>query len=403
MKLMIFCLLKLIVSLYIKEAPIFTKFDIKNYYISSEKKIIFIINSSTKGNIILQVFDKKIDVFYICLNHNNIITLKSCKQYFYSYNYANIDLGYFKYSKIYFVSENINSVIIKILNTEEIYSNIEVKNNQEIKCFNFYHNTKGNQNSFKFNLKSLYDSKTTINIQYNSNKNKNAKLMLYNKKSLNYIYSISDKYINNFIDVYFGNNYILEFTPSYDANSLLCLSFSPYEMYYISENNNTIPIISPGNYIFYTYLLNSSNIKGKKYITNFEFFFNSVTYKKNYTCYERKLNNDTYQERLYCYFDHTNKMEFTIENDIVIYLKIYLIPGEIGMEYNNNNTISFRKILEEIDYYDSILYFLEDLNSSLYIFFPIIFCIIIIIFILMSYECKKCCQCECCECCSNCI
>lgn len=302
----LFYLIKIIYSADIKQAFLYTLLDLKEYYISALKKSILFINSSSEGNLILQIFDEQIVECYICPNKASAQTLKSCKYYSPLLTYYNNDLGYLGYFErrtLFLVFRYISSGKIKILNNEGPYS-IEVRNNQKIKFFDFYPNSGDNSLTYLFNLYFNYINNATINIQYASYSNEKGKINLINEKTSKIILNMDSSYINNYIELNSAYSYRLEFTPPCnDKHSLLCLSFSMYEDHFIDYKNKTLPLIVVSDYLFYTYYSNSSNITGDEYNTIIYFFFNNSQNQKCSLFY-RIRNNHTYQKEKECFFKH---------------------------------------------------------------------------------------------------
>lgn len=389
--LILISLLNFIFSEVIKTAPLFTLFDVKDYYIKSLKKTIFIINNSENRNIILQIFDEKIIESYICFTKATAQTTKSCKRFILYQYYDNV-LGSFNQRTLYIVFNYISSGKIKILNNEEI--NIEVRNNQDIKCFDFYQNS--HLLTYKFNLFFYYNLNATINIQYTSYLNEPSKIYLTNTQTSKNILSTSYKYENKFITLDSKYKYLLEFTPPYnDQHSLLCLSFSQNDYYFVDEKIKTVPLIAPSSYTFYTYLLNSSNIKGKEYNTIIHFSFDISQYK-NCSLYYRKIGNNTYQEEKSCSLNTKDNrsyaINFKVNRDNIIFLELYLIPLKIEIDYNNVSTFSFYKKLEEVDNYPFTISYIQEINNTLYFILPLFFITHLLLLFLMSYKCNEYCE-----------
>ena len=392
-------LINLICSYDIKEAPMFTLIDLKDYYISSLKKAIFFISTSTEGNILIQNFDENISrsYCYICFSQYNAKITKNCKQYI-LYDYFNNDLGSFEYRTIYIVFKYISSGKLKILNHEEVYD-IETRNNQEIKCFDFYPNSGKNILTYKFRLYFYYQLDATINIQHSSYSNKFSKINLINAETSENILYINDTYSNNFINLYHNYNYLLEFTPSYnDKHSLLCLSFSQYDSYFIYEKKITVPLITNSTYHFYTYLLNTSKIKGNEYETTIHFSFNN-TQKKECSFYSY-----IYEETKKCIIKSNDDRNYFInvvskKNDI-IRVELNLISPKIDIDYDTVNTFSFYKEISEVVNINDILSFIEEINSSQYYVLPLFFFTFLFLIFLMSDKWSSFCD-KCKECCEN--
>ena len=379
-------LFKLICSLTIKEAPLYEIIDLNDYYLSSFKKSVFYLSNSMNGEFIIQILDENINHCDICFNRNKAL-LGKCSYRAYLYIFKDNNLGSFSYSKIFLVFLNLGK--IKIFNNKNPYF-IEARNNQKIYCFDFY----SHHNNLTFNLYFSKDSNTTINIQYSSNPLYPATINLKTNNSEKVFYSYN-KYINYFQLLEPKYNYILDFsTPSENnVHSVLCLSFSLYDNYYVEETIRHLTLISPNTYTFYTYLLNSSNITGKKYSLIFQFKFNNSQYT-NCSLQYQKLNNNSYFKNIYnCNLKTSDNrlyyINLTAERDDVILIQLFLNPQIIEMEYFHGYTFSYNKIVGEIDDLEDILYYIKSINNSLYKFLPISLIIILIVYFSMIINCQE--------------
>ena len=209
--------------------------------------------------------------------------------------------------------------------------------------------------------------------------------------------NIYSSYINNYIDLDSSYSYLLEFTPpNNDKHSLLCLSFSMYEDYFVDYKNQTLPLIVDSDYLFYTYFSNYSNITGNEYNTIIYFFFNNSQNQKC-TLYYRIRNNHTYQKEKECFLstkdNRTYSVEFQADKKIIVYLKLYLSAPKIKIDYNNINTFSFYKETNELDNYPTVLLFIKEINESLYYILPISFFTLLLFYFITSEKCNECCDC----------
>ena len=396
--LLLFFLIKIIYSIDIKQAYLYTLLDLKKYYISPLKKSILYIDSSSEGNLILQVFDEQIQECYICMSKSDAQTLKSCKYYSRIYTYYDNDLGYFDRSILFIVFRFISSGKIKILNNKGYYS-IEVRNNQKIQFFDFYPNSEGNSLTYLFDLYFNYDYNynATIKIQYASYSNEKGKIKLINEKTSKNILNVENYYINNYIELDSTYSYLLEFTPPYrDKHSLLCLSFSMDEYYFVDYKNQTLPLIVNSDFYFYTYLSNSSNITGDEYNTIIYFFFNNPQ-SEECKLYYRIRNNSTYQKEKTCSLitrdNRTYSVEFKADRNETVYLKLNLNSPKIKINYNKINTFSFYKETKELDNSKTVLSFIEDINETLYYTLPLSFLTLLLFYYITSEKCNECCEC----------
>ena len=397
--LLLFFLTKIIYSYDIKQAHFYTLLDLKEYYISSLKNSILYIDGSSEGNLILQVFDEQIRDCYICQSKATAQTLKSCKHYSRLFTYYDNDLGYlgiFDRRYLFIVFRFISSGKIKILNNEGPYS-IEVRNNQEIKFFDFYPNSEDHSLTYLFKLYFNYNYNATIKIQYASYSNEKGKINLINEQTSKNILNKESYSINNYIELDSTYSYRLEFTPPYkDKHSLLCLSFSMYEDYFVDYKNQTLPLIVNSDHYFYTYLSNSSNITGNEYNTIIYFFFNN-SQPEECKLYYRIRNNSTYQKEKECSLstkdNRTYSVEFKADRNNIVYLKLYLNSPKIKVDFNNINTFSFYKETKELDNSPTVLLFITEINETLYYILPISFLTILLFYYITSEKCNECCDC----------
>ena len=394
----LFFLIKMINFSNIKQAYLFNLFDLKEYYISSLKKSILFIESSTEGNLILQIFDEQIQECYICLSETSAQTLSSCKYYSPILTYHDNDLGYlgsFEREILFIVFRYISSGKIRILNNKGPFS-IEVRNNQEMQFFDFYPNTNSDSLTYLFNLYFRYNSNATINIQYISYSEENGEINLINKQTNKIILNKYSSSINNFVKLDSNYSYLLEFTPPYKSkHSLLCLSFSSHETYFVDYEIKTVPLIADSTYYFYSYLSNPSNITGNEYNTIIYFLFNN-SQTKECTFYYRIINNNTYQTEKACSLNskdnRTYSVEFIANKDNIVYLKLDLNAPKIKIDYNNTNTFSFYKETNDIDYTQTVLLYIKEINGILYFVLPISFFTILLLYFLTSEKCNECCE-----------
>ena len=96
MKIYVFFILEifhLVKPFQIKEAPLNTILDLKDYYIYSygQRKTIFILDNSMSGNFIIHVLNDTIKACYVCFDEKDAIFLRRCGIY---YNLQNFQDNY---------------------------------------------------------------------------------------------------------------------------------------------------------------------------------------------------------------------------------------------------------------------------------------------------------------------
>lgn len=368
----------------ILEAPLYTILDLKDYYIYSYvKKTIFILDNSRSGNFIIHILNNTIKTCYVCFDEKDAIILRNCKIFYSFKKFKDNYLGQFNYKKIYFVIADYYDGKIKVLNNNVPYT-INTEKNLDMNCFDFYDNSK-NLN-YKFNLHFFSNLNTIMNIQFASNLNYIGSIALlssYNDYKSS-IYSKRDISMNQFLNLTHIYNYTVEFTPpednSQNLHSLLCLSFSSSQFYFVNESNTSKLFISPGTYIFYTRLSNTSNIKGENYITTINFWFNSYQYD-NCTLYYRNIYNYSKYDFGNCkLLTNNNKtfyIKFNTSKENISYITLYLVPKNIELEQSDINIFSFNKIEEEIIIDNSVYDFVSGINFTICFSYPI--CLLIIL------------------------
>ena len=388
MKIYVFFILEifhLVKPFQIKEAPLNTILDLKDYYIYSygQRKTIFILDNSMSGNFIIHVLNDTIKACYVCFDEKDAIFLRRCGIYYNLQNFQDNYLGKFNYRKIYIVIADYYDGKIKVLNNNVPYI-INTEKNLDMNCFDFYDNSK-NLN-FKFNINFSSNLSKTMNIQFASNLNYIGSIELfssYNEYNSS-IYSKRDKSLNQFLNLKHIYNYTVVFTPPKDdeqkLHSLLCLSFSSSEMYFVNESNTSKLFISPGIFVFYTQLSNISTIKGESYVTTINFLFNSYQYD-NCTLYYRNIYNYSKYNFGNCKLVTNNNKTFYIKfntsKENISYVVLYLVPRNVELKQSNINLFSFNKTEEEINIDNSVYYFLSGINFTIFFSYPI--CTLIIL------------------------
>ena len=385
--LFIFEIFHLVKPFQIKEAPLNTILDLKDYYIYSYvKKTIFILDNSMYGNFIIHVLNDTINTCYVCFNEKDATwpgRLGKCEIHYNFKNFQDNYLGQFNYPKIYFVIADYYNGKIKVLNNNVPYI-INIEKNLDMNCFDFYDNSENLD--YKFNIFFSSKLNKTMNIQFNSNLNYIGSIDLFSsyKEYKSSIYSKRDKSLNQFLNLNHIYNYTVVFTPPKDydqkLHSLLCLSFSSSEFYFVNESNNSKPFISPGTFMFYTRLSNTSTIKGESYITTINFLFNSYQYD-NCTLYYRNIYNYSKYNFGNCKLVTNNNKTFYIKfnasKENISYVVLYLVPRKVELKQSNINVFTFNKTEEEINIDNSVYDFLSEINFTIYFSYPI--CTLIIV------------------------
>ena len=360
--------------------------DLKNYYISYLEKYGFAISNNQNGNLILQPF-QNIEYFYLCTDINQVyIHENNCDKINNITGNKDNFLGlYSQYDSLYFLFNTSEYQMKYFFDKAPI--NIDIDNDSNFKCFDFF----SGYDNLQFNLNSNLSYNRMGTFQFMTNEtgnNYNSILYLigdrptweryyFYQKSINLVYSYN---------LSFYIKYSLHYSPPRGDNihSMLCLSFRNDKEHLVTADTKVIPLIAPGYYNFSSYLEKEWNISSEYYPTTFYFYSDSATIQ-NCSFRVEILNHRGDSGSCKAKKDDSVDNLYTIKiyssNDSTITFTLFLEPKMIDENCHFGYNISFNKTVSE---YDPISHFTEILEEIMALT-VVIFTLILIVAAVVTF------------------